>query len=72
MLLFCTLLQMAATNIVLAWIYSRTFERWSKTRCTLNPGYAGVEVPMDLHQHRGRKPSRISQGAEALMDPTVP
>ena len=32
LLLFGTLLQMAATNIVLAWIYSRTFERWSKTR----------------------------------------
>ncbi|MEA5422349.1 nucleotidyltransferase domain-containing protein [Synechococcus sp. CCY9202] len=24
-------------------------------RCALNPGYAGVEVPRDLHQHRGRK-----------------
>ncbi len=32
LLLFGTLLQMAATNTVLAWVYSRTFERWSKTR----------------------------------------
>ena len=32
LLLFGALLQMAATSIVLAWIYSRTFERWSKTR----------------------------------------
>ena len=32
LLLIGTLLQMAATNIVLAWIYSRTFERWSKAR----------------------------------------
>lgn len=32
LLLFGTLLQMAATNIMLAWINSRTFQRWSKTR----------------------------------------
>jgi hypothetical protein len=32
LLLFGTLLQMVATNIVLAWIYSRKFERWSKTQ----------------------------------------